>query len=163
VTDGGYFDPICGWVAPSDVQDRDTNRSLKEVIAELKGGALWNDLCHAVEQLLYTYQVFVRQGIRKEIAKHKGVSWYLTESDDGRALISYQDGPGGEWANDCYADEVPLWLLIGLFRKIQRRKPLGDQDADETIASVDDLDAEYEQLKQQPSKLNMMPHRRGDV
>jgi hypothetical protein len=136
---------------PADDYESDTPRSLKEVIAELKRGetsTLSDDLFDAVERLLYTYQVFpsVRQGVRKNIGtQHKNVSWYLTERDDGRALINYQDGVRAKWLNDCYADDVPLWLLISLFRRIQRRKPLGDQEADETIARVDDLDATYMQ------------------
>jgi len=98
--------------------------------------------------LLYKNQVFVLQGVRESMGKHTGVSWYLVEkcgSEDKLALISYQDGPRAEWANECFADEVPLWLLHGLLRRIQRRKPLGDQDADDTIQRVEDLDAEYVQ------------------
>ncbi len=67
----------------------------------------------------------------------------FNRTHDQRALINYQDGVSGEWLNNCYADEVPLWLLISLFRRIQRRKPLGDQEADETITSVRDVDAAY--------------------
>jgi hypothetical protein len=134
---------------PVDDYESDTRRSLKKVIAELKRAEAVtpsNDPYDAVEHLLYKYQIFVRQGVRESFgAQHKKVSWYLTERDDGRALISYQDGAGAEWLNDCYADEVPLWLLISLFRRIQRRKPLGDQDADETIARALDLDATYVQ------------------
>jgi len=91
----------------------------------------------------------VRQGVRESFGtQHKNVSWYLTERGDERALINYQDGAGAEWRNDCYADEVPLWLLLALFRRIQRRKPLGDQDADETIAQVRAIDVEYTKAKE---------------
>jgi hypothetical protein len=143
------FDPNIGWVASSDWRDSDTHRSLKQIIVELKahekrGLELSNEICDSVERLLYKYEAFVKQGVRVRFAKHSGVSWYLTDSHlDARAFISYQEGPRAEWANDCYADEVPVWLLIGLFRRIQRRKPLGDQDADDTIQYVDNLDAEY--------------------
>jgi hypothetical protein len=146
--DGIYFDPMLGWVTPSDVHESDTTASLQEVTAALKrasdGASLSDELYDALERVLYNYQVFVRQGVRKDIAKHKGVSWYLTLLDgDERALINYQDGARAEWHNDGYADEVPLWLLISLFRRIARHKPLGDQDADETIARVGELDAAY--------------------
>jgi hypothetical protein len=126
---------------------------LKQLIVELKahekrGSELSNEICDSVERLLYKYEVFVKQGVRERFAKHSSVSWYLTDSPiDAKAFISYQDGPRAEWANDCYADEVPLWLLVGLFRRIQRRKPLGDQDADETISRIDDLDAAFVRAK----------------
>ena len=120
-----------------------TYRSTKELISELSSTEEPpTDLFDDVEHLLFKYQIFVQQGIREKIGDHNGVSWYLVP-DDERALISYQDGTSGEWEHGCYADEVPMWLLIGLFRRIQHRKPLGDQEADETIAAVDSLDAEY--------------------
>jgi len=68
----------------------------------------------------------------------------------GRVYVSYQDG--GEWFDDCYTDELPLWLLLSILRAIRRRKPLGDQAADETIAQVYDLGAEYVQ------KAPTLPH-----
>jgi hypothetical protein len=153
---GSYFDPYSGHVVPTDDYESDTQRGLKKVTAELKragGGekSSCSDLYDAVERLLYTRRIFVRQGVRETMGKgkkHKNVSWYLTERDDGRALINYQDGVRAEWCNDCYADEVPLWLLIGLFRRIQRRKPLGDQKADETIARVGATDREYVNAKE---------------
>ena len=144
-----YFSSNSGWVAKSDYHKSDPHRSLKEIIVALKAREkrrleISNEICDSVERSLYKYEIFVKQGVRERFAKHRGVSWYLTDSPtDARAFVSYQDGPRAEWANDCYADEVPLWLLIGLFRRIQRRKPLGDQDADETIARVDDLKVEY--------------------
>jgi hypothetical protein len=140
-----YFDPMWGYVTVGDDYESDTTASLKIIMATLKVEEISDDMYDAVERFLYKYQVFVRQGVRETIANHTGVSWYLTDSRDGRALIAYQDGPHAEWANDCYADEVPLWLLIGLIRRIARRKPLGDQDADETITRVDDLAAAYVQ------------------
>lgn len=147
-----YFDPLRGYVTLGDDYESDTTASVKIIMAALKAEKLSDDLYDAVERSLHKYQVFVKQGVRETIAKHKGISWYLTDSRDGRALISYQDGPRAEWANNCYADEVPLWLLIGLIRRIARRKPLGDQDADETIARVHNLDAEYVQ------KAPTLPH-----
>jgi hypothetical protein len=142
------FDPMFGWIMLSDVHESDTTASLKEVIAALKrasnGATLSDEIYDDAERLLYTWFNLIRQGVRERFTKqHVGVSWYLTERDAKRALISYQDGPGVEWCNECYADEVPLWLLVGLFRRIWRRKPLGDQKADETIAQTDKLDAEY--------------------
>ncbi len=135
-----FFDPNLRWITGSDYPESDTYLSLKEVLAELKacernGLELSNDICDSVERLLYKYEVFIKQGVRERFAEHRGVTWYLADSPtDTRAFISYQDGPRAEWANDRYADEVPLWLLVGLFRRIQLRKPLGDQDADETIS-----------------------------
>ncbi|MGA3200210.1 MAG: hypothetical protein ABSD89_12540 [Halobacteriota archaeon] len=164
MSDGIYFDPNLGWVMPADEHESDTHECLREILVELKrGGVLCYYTYDRAERLLYKYQVFIRQGIRENVANHKGVSWYLTERSDERALISYQDGRSGEWANDCYADGVPSWLLRGLFRRIQRRKPLGDQAADETIALLDDLIAEYEQLMRKQPKLSVMPNLRGDV
>lgn len=132
---------------------------MKDITAALKrgdGGETVNDdIYDAVERLLHKHQVFVLQGVRERMGKHTGVSWYLVEkcgSEDKRALISYQDGPLAEWANECFADEVPLWLLHGLLRRIKRRKPLGDQDADDTIQRVDNLDAAYVQ------KASNLPH-----
>jgi hypothetical protein len=155
-----YFDPMRGYVTPADDYESDTYGSLKDIAAALKNveskyAIVLDDLYDDVERVLYRYQVFVLQGVRESMGKHIGVSWYLVEkcgSEDKRALISYRDGPRAEWANECFADEVPLWLLHGLLRRIQRRKPLGDQDADDTIARVDNLDAEYVQ------KISNQPH-----
>lgn len=139
---------------PGDDCASETHGSLKEITASLKsadklGTLPPDDLHDAVELLLYRYFDLVRQGIRDDFgALHGGVSWYLTPDDEReRALISYQEGHG-EWAVGCYSDEVPLWLLVGLLRRIARRKPLGDQDADETISQVDALDAEYMRTKE---------------
>ena len=140
-----YFDPMRGYATPADDYESETSASLKDIIAALKvgeksdGAELSIDIYDAVERLLYKYQIFVLQGIRENIANHKGVSWYLVDKcnqDDKRALISYQDGPRADWFHECYADEVPLWLLMALFRRIARRKPLGDQEADDTIQHV---------------------------
>jgi hypothetical protein len=155
-----YFDPNRGYVVPADDYESNTSASLKDILALLKlgetsSGAITNDIYDAVERLLYENQVFVLQGVRESMGKYTGVSWYLVEKcgyEDKRSLISYQDGPLAEWANECFADEVPLWLLHGLLRRIQRRKPLGDQDADDTIQRVDNLDAEYVQ------KIPNQPH-----
>ena len=147
--DGIYFDPYLGWVTPSDMRETDTHRSLKEVITELSRGDAESETYDAVERLLCKYFNLVRVGVREDIAKHNGVSWYLTGVDERRerALISYQEGSHAEWRHECYADEVPLWLLVGLLRRIQHRKPLGDQEADETIAKVDGLDTAYVQAE----------------
>lgn len=149
------FSPNLGCVAASDLHESDTHRNLRQIIAALKLDIIADEVYVAVERLLYEYQLLVLQGVRENMGKHTGVSWYLVEkcgSEDKRALISYQDGPRAEWANECFADEVPLWLLHGLLRRIQRRKPFGDQDADDTIQRVDKLDAEYVQ------KISNQPH-----
>jgi hypothetical protein len=165
------FDSMLGWLMSSDVHESETTSSLKEVMAALRrasdGATLPPDeIYDDAERLLYAYFNLVRQGVRERFTKqHVGVSWYLTERNGERALISHQDGPGAEWLNECYADAVPLWLLIGLFRRIWRRKPLGDQKADETIAQIDKLDADYVQAQRDanPLRLNFVPHDDGDV
>ena len=165
VAGGIYFDPMLGWVMPSDIHESETTASLKEVMSALRrasdGATLSDEIYDDAEHLLYTHASLVRQGVRERFTKqHTGVSWYLTERDYERALTSYQDGPGAEWLNECYADEAPLWLLIGLFRRIWRRKPLGDQKADETIAKIDELGAAYVQAQHDanPPRLNFVPH-----
>ena len=139
---------MCGYVTHDDYHESNTRATLKEVMAALKASEkcvleLSDDVYDEVERLLYKYQIFVRQDVRQNKATHKGVSWYLTDAPGGRSLISYQDGPRAEWLNDCFADEVPLWLLRTLFRRIKQRKPLGDQDADDIIKRVGDLDAAF--------------------
>jgi len=142
------FNPIDGWVMPGNEYASETHGSLKEITATLRTAESKSiippdDLYDAAERLLFKYEVFVRQGIREAFGTvHKGVSWYLT-NDRERAFISYQDGIHGKWQHSCYSNEVPLWLLIGLFRRIAVRKPLGDQAADETISKIDALDAEH--------------------
>ncbi len=153
MNDGTYFDPMFGWVTPADVYESDTRRSLKEFMAKLSSGGevLSDEIYDAVERLLYTYANLVRQGVRERITRsHTGVTWYLTLRDE-RAFISYQDGPRAEWLNECYADEAPLWLLIGLFRRIAQRKPLGDAQADVTIKKVRDMEAAYVRTKREES------------
>jgi hypothetical protein len=144
-------------------RESDTNRSLKEVMAELKQGDAPDSVFDSVELLLWKYATLIRQGIRQDIGSHKGVSWYVVDAPEARVYISYQDGPRAEWNNDCYVDELPLWLLLSLFRRIQRRKPLGDQKTDETIQAVDNLNAGYKQLKQERGtlKLSVIPHGYG--
>jgi hypothetical protein len=144
VSDGVYFDSALGWVTPSDFHESETPKSLKEVMAALEGGAADAGIYDAAERLLWKYSVLIKAGVRESMGGlHKNVSWYISEGCEGRAVIAYQDGTHAEWAHGCYADEVPLWLLVGLFRRIARRKPLGDQEADETISRVDEIDAEY--------------------
>lgn len=164
-----YFDPLHGWVAPEDGFETNTYGSLKDISAALrnvekKGVIAPDDLYGTVERLLFKYENFIQQSVRQDFGKRHGVSWYLVDKYDAGnryALISYQDGPRAEWVNGCYADELPLWLLMGLFRRIQRRKPLGDQEADDTIAAVESLDAEYVQAQHDKHRphLNIVPHR----
>ena len=143
-----YFDPMRGYVTPPDDYETDTGASIKDILKALERGDKSDEHYDDVERLLYKYQIFVSEGIRENIAKHKGVSWYLVDKPgEGRALISYQDGPSGEWLRECFADEVPLWLIMSLLRTIARRKPLGDGDADDTIERADRLDTEYEGVK----------------
>jgi hypothetical protein len=164
------FDPYYGYVTQEDMQQSDTHASLKDVIKALKTGAEQPDeIYDDAERLLYKYSIFVREGIRETIAGHKNVSWYLVDKAEfnqreERALISFQDGPNADWNRDCLADEVPLWLLQALFRRIARRKPLGDQQADETIQHVKEFDAAYgaeldrQELEKNLGRLNISRH-----
>ena len=147
-----YFDPVHGWVTPADDVESETHGSLKDILTTLKkiessGVIAPDDFYSAVERILYRYSVFIQHGIREDFGKHKGVSWYLVELGDGRDVVSYQDGAGHEWCELCLADEIPMWLLIGLLRRIERRKPLGDQEADDVIKSVKALDDEFNNAK----------------
>lgn len=144
------FDHYLGWHEPEVKSD--TYGSLKEVLATLKniegkGVVAPDDFYTAVERLLFKYSLFVQHGVRESFSTHKNVTWYLVEADE-RAYITYQDGIDHEWFKCCFADEVPLWLLIGLVRRIERRKPLGDQKADETIESLDKLEIAYKVEKE---------------
>ena len=133
------FDPIRGWVTPEDDYIGDTTASLKDIIKTVKSDrekpdALYND----VERVLFTYCFSPIPLIRHGRVRHERrvVEWHLVESlrKPDHALICYFDG--GEWFDDCYADEIPVWLLLTILRKIQRCKPLGDQKTNETIKAV---------------------------
>ena len=135
MTDGIYFDPSQGWVTPADEYESDTGASLRAVIRALKAkGEKPDALFDAVERLLFKYANLVRHGqTRRDGTK---INWFIYDSPNkrGNVLISFSDR--GEWCDDCYSNEVPLWLLIAILRKLGRIKPLGDQKADETITSV---------------------------
>jgi len=102
-------------------------------------------LFEAVERLLFEYAYLVRHGQ----TRHDGrkVEWFTYDSPSkrGHILISFSDRD--EWCDDCYSDEVPLWLLIAILRKLRRIKPLGDQKANETIAAVHEIDNAYSVAK----------------
>jgi hypothetical protein len=163
-----YFDPMRGYVTPEDDYVSDTYGSLKDVLTTLKnlekaGTTAPDDFYTAVERVLYRYNIFIQHGVREDFGKqHKGVSWYLVELVDGRDVITYQDGVGHEWCDLCLADEVPLWLLIGLLHRIKSRKKLGDQRSDEIIEGVYKLDADYvsdqeaRELNANRERLNVM-------
>ncbi len=144
------FDPILGWVTPSDLYESNVPQNLKQITAILagEGKPLSDDVYDAAERLLYKWQVLILQGVRENFGKHKDVSWYLVEKGE-RALISYQDGAAAEWVNEAYADKVPLWLLLGLIRRIIVRMPLGEQDAYETDDALKDASAEFVSVKEQ--------------
>lgn len=126
-------------LSPEDDYESDTGASLKAVISALKSkGEKPDALFDAVEQLLFEYLYLVRHGqMRQDGSK---VQWFIYDnpSKRGHVLISFSDC--GEWCDDCYSDEIPLWLLIAILRKLGRNKPLGDQKADKTIASVHAVD-----------------------
>jgi len=136
------FDPTHRWVEPGDEYESDTGASLRAVIRAVKSkGEKPDALFDAVEQLLFEYLYLVRHGqMRHDGSK---VQWfiYANPSKRGHVLISFLDRD--EWCDDCYSDEVPLWLLIAILGKLGRIKPLGDQKADETIASVRAIDNAY--------------------
>ena len=146
---------------PSDVHESNVPQSLKQVAATLagKGKPLSDDVYDAAERLLYKWQVFVLQGVRERFGKHKGVSWYLVENGD-HCLISYQDGAAAEWVNKAYPDEAPLWLVLGLIRRIMVRMPLGEQEAYETDDALKDASAEFGRMQHDanPPRLNFVPH-----
>ena len=152
MNDDAYFDPIQGrYITPETDGVTSTYASLKVITAALANAEklsvlVPDDIHDAVDHLLYYYINLVRHGIREDFGHlHGGVSWSLMPDDFmHRALISYQEGPG-EWAVDCFSDEVPLWLLVGLLRRVARRKPLGDQNSDDVIKAVDAMDAAYKQ------------------
>ena len=163
MTGQGYFSEIEGcWLFPEDNYESDTGASLRTVIRVLKSkGEKPDSLFEAVERLLFEYIHLVRHGQ----TRHDGrkVEWFIYDSPStsGHVVISFFDRD--EWRDDCYSEEVPLWLLIAILRKLSRIKPLGDQKADEAMAALHAANTKYEQLKQQPSKLKLMPRRRGDV
>jgi hypothetical protein len=147
MTSEGYFSQIEGrWVSPEHDYESDTDASLKAIVRALKSeGEKPDEVYDAVERLLFKYNVLVRHGSTRH--DKRTVLWHLTEHprEEGRALISFYDN--GNWFDDCYSDEVPLWLLLVIVRQIQRRKPLGDQEADETISLVRWIDVEYHEQK----------------
>lgn len=69
----------------------------------------------------------------------------VCSSVGGQVLISFREG--GQWRDDCSADEIPLWLLIAILRPVSRRKPLGDQKAQETINAVYEMERDYTQMR----------------
>jgi hypothetical protein len=160
--DGVYFDPLVGWVTPEESYETNIYASLREISSALKNGADSDVLYSAVERVLYTYLNFIRQGVRQSFGDHKGVSWYIVpDFENERGLINYQDGPTAEWENNCYADEVPVWLLTGLLRRIKLKKPLGDPFTDETIKAVNDAEFEFSELQRRKKASAMFG--RGDV
>jgi hypothetical protein len=163
MTGQGYFSEIEGcWLSPEDEHESDTGSSLKAAITALKSKDEKPDaLFDAVERLLFEYTYSVRHGQTRHDGRR--VEWFIYDSPSkrGYVLISFLDRD--EWRDDCYSDEVPLWLLIAILRKLSRIKPLGDQKADETMAALDATSTKFEQLKEQPSRLKLMPRRRGDV
>jgi hypothetical protein len=159
---GVHFDPLVGWVTPEDSYEMNIYASLREISSALKMGADSDVLYSAVERVLYTYLNFIRQGVRQRFESHKDVSWYIVpDAENERGLINYQDGAFAEWENDCYADEVPVWLLAGLLRQIKLKKPLGDQFTDETIKAVNDAEFEFSELQRRKKASAMFG--RGDV
>jgi hypothetical protein len=147
--DAPVFDPYSGWSLPSDDYNNETYGSLKDILAALKkidksGVVAPDDFYSEVERVLNRYSVFIQHGVRETFGKsHKDVSWYLVDTNDGRCVVTYQDGIGHEWRDLCLSDELPLWLLIGLLNRIKGRKKLGDQATDETIERVKGVDKAY--------------------
>jgi hypothetical protein len=119
-----YFDSKEGrWVTPEYEIIGDTGANLKTVIASLATDKPDYD---GVDQLFYKYFVLIRHG--ETTHTHKTVEWFLNESVTGTVTVSFKDG--STWEDDCYCDEIPMWLLLSILRAIQRRKPLGDLEAD---------------------------------
>ncbi len=63
----------------------------------------------------------------------------------GKFLMSFREG--GQRTDDCSAHEILLWLLIEILRQVSRRKPLGDQKAEETINVVYETERDYTQMR----------------
>ena len=166
--DAPVFDPYSGWSLPSDDYNSETYGSLKDILATLKkidksGVLAPDDFYSEVEHVLNRYSVFIQHGVRETFGKsHKDVSWYLVDTNDGRCVVTYQDGAGHEWRDLCLSDELPLWLLSGLLNRIKGRKKLGDQRSDEIIEGVYKLDADYvsdqeaRELNANRERLNVM-------
>jgi hypothetical protein len=155
---GEYFDPGTGrWITPEDEFTGDTGASVKEIkgiIAELHDPS--NDTYDRIDRVLYTYYSMLRHGETSHLGKR--VEWFLNE-ELGRVYISFKDG--GEWFDDEYAEDVPVYLLLAILRAVQRKKPLGDHETDETAKTVRDLEAVYVRKKHANSlrdiTLNTLP------
>jgi len=152
---GEYFDPGAGrWITPEDEFIGDTGASVKDIIAELHDPS--NDTYDRIDWALYTYYSMIRHGETSHLGKR--VEWFLNE-ELGHVYISFKDN--GEWFDDCYADEVPVYLLLAILRAVQRKKPLGDEETDETAKTVQDLEAVYMRKKHANTlrdiKLNTLP------
>jgi hypothetical protein len=143
------------WINPEDEYIGNTGADLKTIIAALSNPT--NETFDKIDQLLYDYFVLIRHG--ETTHTHKNVEWFLNESATGKVTISYKDG--STWADDCFSDELPMWLLLSILRAIQRRKPLGDQKADEVIKDVRDAEADFVQHRRVDSlkgvTLNVRP------
>ncbi|MGA7075613.1 MAG: hypothetical protein WBZ42_03575 [Halobacteriota archaeon] len=141
------------WVVPEDERIGDTTADLKSVIGALSNPT--NETFVKVDQLLYDYFHLVRHGETRHLSKN--AEWILNDSPTGKITVSFKDG--SEWFDDCYTDELPLWLLLAILIAIQRRKPLGDQSADDITKHVRDAEAEFIKTRQHAStkgiKLNI--------
>ncbi len=152
---GEYFDPGAGrWITPEDEFMGDTAASVKGIIAELHDPS--NDTYDRIDRVLYTYYSMIRHGETSHLGKR--VEWFLNE-ELGRVYISFKDD--GEWFDDEYAEDVPIYLLLAILRAVQRKKPLGDQETDETAKTVRGLEAAYVRKKHTNNlrniKLNTLP------
>jgi hypothetical protein len=156
-----YFDQDVGeWTCTEDKVTSNTGvnlKTVKTVIASLSTLSTDKADFDGVDELLYKYFELIRHG--ETTHSRKPYEWSLNEGLAGTVTISYNDG--SEWFDDCFVDEVPMWLLLSMLRAIQRKKPLGDQKADETIKKVQDADSDYVKIKQNSSlngvKLNVKP------
>jgi len=150
-----YFDSKEGrWVNPEDEYIGNTEANLKTIIASL---ATNNPDYDGVDEALDKYFIIVRHG--ETTHTRETVEWFLNEGATGKVTISYKDG--STWEDDCFCDEIPMWLLLSILRAIQRRKPLGDGQTDETIKKVRALETACVRTKRKGPirgiKLNTKP------
>lgn len=111
--------------------------SLKAVLAALTNPSY--ETWVKIDQLLYDYFELIRHGETRHLTKL--IEWIAFESPTGRVVISYKDG--SEWFDELFSDEVPKWLLNSILSKLERRKPLGDQSANEVLQEARDVEIEY--------------------
>lgn len=125
------------WIDPENEYIGDLNADLKTIMAGLSNPT--NELYDEIDQVLYQYFEIIRHGETRLLGKN--IEWVLFESAVGRVVTSYKDG--SEWVDERFSEELPKWLLNAILRQLGRKKPLGDQAADEVLQKARDVETEY--------------------